>query len=168
MGPESALQVDESRREAALKAAFDAHYLALLRLAMLLTGHRETAHDLVQETFVRVLPRLNEGSTESLRAYLRQTMLNTWRSDLRRARIGRRVLQMIRPRVDEITSFEPDPMWDVIARLPNRQRACVVLRYFEDMPLADIASVLGCSVGAVKTHLRRALLHLRKELHDEP
>ena len=53
-----------------------------------------------------------------------------------------------------------------LARLPRQQRAVLVLRYYEDLPEADVASLLGCSVGAVKTHAHRELRALRESLGD--
>lgn len=58
-------------------------------------------------------------------------------------------------------------MWQAITRLAERQKACIVLRYYEDLPEPQIAQVLNCSVGTVKSHLSRALARLRKELTNE-
>ena len=55
-------------------------------------------------------------------------------------------------------------MWAAVRRLPPRQRAALALRFYEDLPLADIADVLGCRVGTVKSNLHRGLATLRKEL----
>ena len=60
-----------------------------------------------------------------------------------------------------------ETLWGAIRRLPVRQRACVVLRYYEGLTEKETAEVLGCSVGTVKSQTSRALSHLRKELSDE-
>ena len=63
---------------------------------------------------------------------------------------------------------ERDALWQAVLRLPRQQRACLVLRYYEDLTEPATAQALGCSVGSVKSHTNRALARLRKELdHDD-
>jgi RNA polymerase sigma factor (sigma-70 family) len=57
-----------------------------------------------------------------------------------------------------------DHLWDALSRLPERQRACLVLRCYEDLPEREIADLLGCSVGTVKSHTHRGLARLRQEV----
>jgi RNA polymerase sigma factor (sigma-70 family) len=61
-------------------------------------------------------------------------------------------------------SAERDRIWSMLAKLPRRQRAALVLRYYEDLPDGDIAEVLGCAVGTVRSSISRALVTLRTEL----
>jgi RNA polymerase sigma factor (sigma-70 family) len=62
---------------------------------------------------------------------------------------------------------ERDAVWQAILRLPARQRACLVLRYYEELTEQETADILRCSVGTVKSQTSRALSRLRRELHNE-
>jgi RNA polymerase sigma-70 factor (sigma-E family) len=152
----------------ALREAFEQHHHRLLRLCFLLSGRREVAEDIVQETFVRVAPRIGAIDPERVWPYLRRAAVNLWRNRLRRLVLERRVRL---DRTDESDSAIPveelDALWSAVLRLPDRQRACLALRYYEDLPERAVAEVLGCSVGTVKSHTARALARLRKELGDE-
>lgn len=150
--------------------AFSEHATALLRLAVLLTGHREVAEDLVQEAFVRTAPKLPGIAPEAVGAYLRQTTLNLWKNRIRRLVLERRVRS--RQAADsQVAAGHPVEERDRIRRalhaLPPRQRACIVLRYYADLPEAEIAATLGCAPGTVKSQLSKALAHLRTELIDD-
>jgi RNA polymerase sigma-70 factor (sigma-E family) len=144
---------------------------ALLRAAYLLTGDRHLAEDLVQEALARthrVWPRLDaEGSPE---AYTRRVMYNFQVSRWRH----RRIAEVRTDRVPEERS-DRDEAGDVVTRLalrtalgtlPVRQRAVVILRYFEDRSEAETAEILGCRAGTVKSHLSRAVARLREQLPD--
>lgn len=135
---------------------------ALKRYAYLLCGDDTVAEDLLQEALVRVLSRARHGSDpERLEAYLRKTLVNLCIDRYRGMARWRRLL----PRLAAVPGLEPDPSAAVVARsavrtaleaLSPRQRACIVLRFYEDLSVTDIAAVLGCSQGAVKRHLSDA------------
>jgi RNA polymerase sigma-70 factor (sigma-E family) len=143
-----------------------------LRVAVLLTGDWHAAEDLVQASLVklyRAWPRLDTGTDPD--AYLRRIMINTHRSWWR-ARWRRETPTAVLP---ELVSG--DDMADrhalgalvrqTLARLPRQQRAVLVLRYCEDLPEAEIAELLGCSTGTVKTHAHRGVRALRELLGSE-
>jgi len=128
----------------------------MVRLAFLLTHRQEVAEDLVHDCFVRIHPRW--GSIVNPGGYLRQSVVNACRSHHRRA--GREV-----DSVTEVPSVDrgpADPLWDAMARLPDRQRAVLVLRYYHDLSERDTAAVLRCRPGTVKSLTSRALAALRE------
>lgn len=150
----------------ALERAFREHYADLLRLCTLLTGKQEMAEDIVQEAFVRVANRLSSLSNAEARPYLRRIVVNLWKNRLRRLSMERR--QRLAP-----DSGATDPMTVVDTRdeirqrllsLSRRQRACLVLRYYEDLPEREVARILRCSVGSVKSQTSRALMNVRREM----
>jgi RNA polymerase sigma-70 factor (sigma-E family) len=146
-----------------LEAAYHAHYVALLRLATLLTTRGDLAEDLVQEAFVKAAGSLARLSLDEAKPYLRTTVLNLWRNRLRRRSLERRQ----RPGPDVATATpgfeEAAAMWDAVGQLPPRQRACLVLRFYEDLPVEETAELLGCSPGTVKSQTSRAIERLRQE-----
>lgn len=139
---------------------------ALARTAYLLTGDRGHAEDLVQTALARCWPRWSRvrsaGSTE---AYVRRTMINTWYSWWRRSWRGEL------PSSDAIPDRAGPDMYAVadersdlraaLADLPKRQRAVVVLRYYDDLTEAQVAALLDCSVGTVKSQASKGLRRLR-------
>lgn len=133
---------------------------ALVGYAYLLTGSMRDAEDLVQDALVKTVLRARSGLTvEIAEAYVRRAILTTFIDGHRRLRRWRDAV----PRLGhESTLPVPDTADRVtaqvdvraaLATLPRRERACVVLRYYDDLPLADIAETLGVSVGAVKRYL---------------
>ena len=156
------------RREAqtgedVLRAAFDLHYAALIRLCLALGEQPGDAEDIVQEAYVRAAPSLAQLQPSVVRAYLRRTALNV-RHD-RRRRVARIRLPHGRDAVDHAGVIDQhEVLWDALSRLPDRQRACLVLRYYEDLPEREIADLLGCSIGTVKSHTHRGLTRLRQEV----
>jgi RNA polymerase sigma-70 factor (sigma-E family) len=145
---------------------FARHYEPLLRLAVLLTGSRDNAEDVVQDVFSKALTRIRELPEDQQFPYLRAAVWNTWRNVLRRRAVERR--HRPGPTLADPPAIEDrEAVWGAITRLPVRQRACVVLRYYEGLTERETAQVLGCSVGTVKSQTSRAFSHLRKELKDE-
>ncbi|MEU4621056.1 SigE family RNA polymerase sigma factor [Actinoplanes sp. NPDC023801] len=153
----------------------DSRLSALLRYAVMLTGDPATAQDLVQETMVRVqLNWRRVARSDSPDGYVRRILTNQF-IDLRRGSWWRRVLLRADPdpsvpvasdHADE--SAERDRMWSLLAKLPRRQRAALVLRYYEDLPDQAIADILGCPVGTVRSAISRGLGTLRAELVVTP
>lgn len=147
---------------------YSAHAPAAARLAYLLTGDRAVAEDLVQEAFVRMFGRFRDlRSPEAFPAYLRTTVVNLARSHFRRKRVERAYLE--REGREVSSGPEPGPggeqeMWDALRRLTPRQRAAIVLRYYEDLTETQTADVLRCPVGTVKSLVSRGIDRLRGEL----
>jgi RNA polymerase sigma-70 factor (sigma-E family) len=143
-----------------------------LRTAVLLTGDWHTAEDLVQTCLAklyRVWHRLDTGVDPD--SYLRRMLVNTQRS-WRRARWRQEApVEVVPDPAIEGDGQERHALADTVRRalaaLPARQRAVLVLRYFEDLPEAQVADLLGCSVGTVKTHTSRGIRRLRELLGDE-
>lgn len=139
---------------------------ALLRTAYLLTGDPHDAEDLVQTALVKAVPAWKRiaGSPD---AYLRRVMVNENISGWRRRR-GREVLVGETP---DRGQADPDTastlaLQRALAALAPRQRAVIVLRYFEDLTERDTAEILGVALGTVKSQCRDALQRLRRELPD--
>ncbi|MFI7059631.1 SigE family RNA polymerase sigma factor [Kribbella sp. NPDC050124] len=135
----------------------------LLRTAVLLTGDRAAAEDLVQETYERVYVRWRRihGAPE---AYARKTLANLaanrWRSRGRKPETALIDHDVATP--DGTEGFVVrDQLLSALQELPPRQRAVVVLRYYEDLTEAQTAEALGCSLGTVKSQASRALDRLR-------
>jgi RNA polymerase sigma-70 factor (sigma-E family) len=163
--------VPNDNREAQFREFVSARSAALLRLAYLVCGDLGLAEDLLQTTLTRTyLAWRRIDGIDSLDAYSRRVLLNTATSWWRRRWRGERpTLEMpeqpVADRVDQMA--ERDAMWRLLGRLPARQRAVIVLRYYEDLSEADIALQLGLSVGTVKSHASRALATLRAHLGDD-
>jgi RNA polymerase sigma-70 factor (sigma-E family) len=135
-------------------------------LAHLLTGDRWAAEDLAQESFTRLHPRF--ARLDNPAAYLRVCVVNAAQSHHRRRGREQARLQRVAPpgtadAVDAVDD-EAHELLDAIDHLPYRQKAVVVLRYYEDLSEADIAAALGCRPGTVKSLASRALRHLSKEI----
>jgi RNA polymerase sigma-70 factor (sigma-E family) len=145
---------------------------ALVRLARLLTRDAQLAEDLVQDVLGRAYPRWDRiMRTDRPDVYLRRMLVNANVSRWRR-RSSHEVVGAVpaeRPALgahDEDLA-ERDALWRLIRELPDRQRATVVLRYYEDLDDATIAEILDCSAVTVRTHAMRALAALRTRLGDQ-
>ncbi len=144
-----------------------------LRVAVLLTGDWHAAEDLVQASLVklyRAWPRVDEVDGDP-DAYLRRIILNTyrswWRARWRRETPVAELPETAAGGDDADRHALAALIREALGQLPRRQRAVLVLRYLEDLPEAEIASLLGCSAGAVKTHAHRGLRALRARLGDQ-
>ena len=136
---------------------------ALLRLAHLLTGSPEAAEDVVHDTFVACSTRWS--TLDSPEAYLRRAVVNQARSALRRLGSDRdKAARYSRHTPVPVGEPELDDTWALLRGLPERQRAALVLRFYEDLSEADIARLLGCRPGTVKSLIHRGLDKVRKEV----
>ncbi|WP_353988295.1 sigma-70 family RNA polymerase sigma factor [Ruicaihuangia caeni] len=142
---------------------------ALLRYATLLTGNPDDGADMVQDALVRTFSRLQNGfSVERAEAYVRRAILNSTVDRARRGSRWRRIAplafeQDARPSASEQTDTRLDLAGQLMILAP-RERACIVLRYYEDLKVDDIAAALGISSGAVKRYLSDAMAKLSSEL----
>ncbi|MFD5638068.1 sigma-70 family RNA polymerase sigma factor [Streptomyces sp. NPDC127077] len=155
--------------EAALHAFVEGRRTALFRSAYLLCGNRDEAEDLVQTTLVKVvLGARRHGGLESLEAYARKTLVNTFISA--RRRFWRRehaygeVPDAAGRSVDSDTGLM---VRAALAELAPKQRAVLVLRYWEDLSVAATAQVLDMRESTVKSHTARGLAALRAAVREE-
>lgn len=143
---------------------------ALLRFAYLVTGDRPAAEDAVQEALVSACsrwPRIRRADDPE--AYVRRMIVNAHISWWRR--VTRRESPVAEVRVDEPTrdpdSAETLAVWELCASLPRRQRAAVVLRFYEGLAYAEIGRILDCNEATVRSQVHRALATLRARLDGE-
>jgi RNA polymerase sigma-70 factor (sigma-E family) len=144
------------------------HAPSALRFAFFLTGDRETARDLVQDAFVRIAGRFAHlRSLGGFDAYLRRTIVNLHISRLRRLRTERAYLTREGGRAPTERAEDDQPersaLWHALAELPPRQRAAIVLRFYEDLSEREAAEVLRCSPGALNQLVVRAMAALRTQ-----
>jgi RNA polymerase sigma-70 factor (sigma-E family) len=138
---------------------------ALKRMAFLLCGDDDEAEDLVQDALVRAFARpFRVPRPEAAEAYVRRTITNVF---IDRARRGSRWNQKV-PLLT-VAAVVADPADQVVAQdvlrralgeLPARQRACIVLRYYQDLPVTEVAAALGVREGTVKRYLSEAIARM--------
>lgn len=135
----------------------------LVRLAALLLGSTAVAEDVVQDAFAKLHGRI--GRVDTPAAWLRTVVVNACRNERRRWVVARRHAPLL-----AVDAVQPDTpvheLIDSLRLLSTRQRAVVVLRFYEDLPEADIAALLGIRIGTVKSSLHRALARLREEVEQ--
>ena len=144
----------------------------LYRTSYLLAGSHTDAEDLAQQTLLQAYRSWAKVAVaDEPRAYLRRMLTNLYVSQ-RRPRARRLELLSQAPPEPRTTTPQPGPedrmtLWPHVASLPARQRAVVVLRYYEQLSEAEIADVLGCSTGNVKSTAHRALRALRAAIDED-
>lgn len=155
-----------------LRSGFDEYVSArspmLLRFAYLLCGDRHLAEDLVQEVLIKAHRRWSAIEMETPDAYLKRALLHTHLSWRRRRSSSEVATATIRD-VATLNAFDDehasrDDVWSLLATLSPRQRAVLVLRYFEDLDDRRIAELVGSSASAVRVHAHRGLTALRETL----
>ncbi len=152
---------------------YSQHYRSLVRLAALLVRDTPTAEEVVQDSFVAMhdgWPRLRD--TEKALAYLRQAVVNRSRSVLRHRTVVDKNLQKAPPDMPSaehgaLVLLERSAVVAALRDLPGRQREAIVLRYYADLSEAQIATAMGISRGAVKSHTARGMAALRAALGHE-
>jgi RNA polymerase sigma-70 factor (sigma-E family) len=156
------------RGRARLADLYEIHGPHALRLAYVLTGDREVAQDLVQDAFVRLAGRFaNLRDPKAFHSYLLKTIVNLANMHFRRKRIERAYVDSRRPercdeRLPDIEGYEE--IRAALMKINSRQRAAIVLRFYEDLTEAQTAEVLGCATGTVKSLVHRGLQTLRTEI----
>jgi RNA polymerase sigma-70 factor (sigma-E family) len=139
---------------------------ALLQSAWLLTGQRATAQDLLQTALAKTYPRWDRlRSRDAAEAYVRRVLVSTYVSWTRRRWTGEHATGELPEHADARDPYAAAELRADVARalgaLPRRQRAVVVLRYFDDLTESQVAAAMGCSVGTVKSQTAKALAKLR-------
>ena len=166
-----------SRWSRDFSATFYEEYPRLWAVAYAMVGDAYVAEELTMEAFSSAFSswgRVTRADNRS--AYLRKIVLNLCRSRWRRRNIEQRVNGVVHRRAERDASTywvsrESDDrldVWAAVVKLPARQRACVVLRYYADLTDEQVAESLGCSVGTVKSHLHRARRSLEALLDVDP
>ena len=145
---------------------------ALVSYAFLLSGDLREAEDLVQDAIIKVFSRRSPRGRVISEAYVRRAIFSTYLDLYRRRRRWSTIKHLIsRSESDPGHGATSDATIDMVAALmllPPRQRACVALRYYEDLSVAEIARQLGCSDGTVKRHLFNAHASLKALLDPMP
>ena len=156
-------------RRSSLAELYERSAPAAVRLAYLLTGDRSVAEDITQDAFVRVsgrLAHLREGG--AFDAYLRRAVVNLAKNHFRRRAVERAYLERTRPetatQAHEHPYVEREATMAALARLPQRQRAAIVLRFYEDLPEDAIAQILRCRNGTVRSLVTRGVQTLRADM----
>jgi len=142
-------------RVAQLDALYRVEYAGMVRLAYTLLASNAEAEEIVQDSFVEVYGRWHEVRKPG--AYLRSTVVSRCRSALQRRKLRP-------PDPEPSASASAGELWDVLTRLSDEQRLAVVLRYYGGYGASDIAAMLEMPAATVRSHLRRGLATLRKEL----
>jgi RNA polymerase sigma-70 factor (sigma-E family) len=157
----------------AVTAIYSEHYRSLVRLAAFLVRDNATAEEVVQDSFVAMhgaWRRLRD--TDKALSYLRQSVVNRSRSVLRHRMVVDKNTPKPPPDMPSaehgaIIQLERSAVVSALRALPERQREALVLRYYGDLSEAQIASVMGISRGAVKSHTARAMAALRTVLERD-
>ena len=161
----------EGAREG-LAELYERHGRDALRLAYLLTGDRSLAEDLAQEAFARMVGRLAHlRDRSSFGPYLRRTVVNLSRMHFRRIRVERAYLRSQEQTLSR-GETEPDPdlredLWRAVLRLPERQRAAIVLHFYEQVSEQEAADILRCRTGTYRSLVSRGMRTLRGQMKGD-
>ncbi len=166
-------QVTETRGTAPLEDLYLRHVGRAESLARLLTGDPHLAQDIAHEAFVRVTGRFGHlRNPAAFESYLRRTVVNLCRAHFRRLGVERAYLRREGPRLARAEATdadvgERDELWAAIQALPYRQRAAIILRFYEDMNEEQAGKALRCSSRAVNALVSRAMDHLRQTVRRD-
>ena len=164
------LYLHQGARGETFEELFETHKGYAYRLALLLSGgETATAEDAVSEAFARVLPRWQAGDVEDFGAYVRRAVVNQVKRTFLRRGFQRRSealidLQPSYGHEDDVVDRQV--VWGALRSIAPKQRAAVVLHYYEALPIGEVAAVMGTSVGTAKSHLSRGRDRLRELLGE--
>ena len=142
-----------------IDALYRDHWARMVRLAHLVTGSNEIAQEVVQDAFVDLHAKWDRVRDPA--AYLRRIVVNGCRARQRRRAVELRHLPDPPP---PALPPEIDETWTALARIPARRRAALVLRYYEDLSIDEIAAALDCRPGTAKSLIHRGLRSLEEVL----
>ncbi|HVF53752.1 MAG TPA: SigE family RNA polymerase sigma factor [Actinomycetota bacterium] len=163
---------DDAKEPRRLDLLYREYVGQLTRTAYLLTGDKQAAQDLAHEAFVRTSSRIYTlRNPEAFGAYVTRVVVNLCKRHRSRRFLERRHLEQ---QAHNVSASEMQPDLEAkdevvrcLRKLPHRQRAAIVLRYYADQSESQIAQTLGCSTGNVKSLISRGLSKLRSELEPE-
>jgi RNA polymerase sigma-70 factor (sigma-E family) len=160
-------------KDADFAAYMAARQPALLRTAYLLTGDRHTAEDLVQTALAKLYLSWDKvHRREVVDGYVRRILVNEhnslWRRAWKRREVSTDAVPDRHTVMDRPDEGQSAALWDFVQTLPRKQRAVIVLRYYEDLSETETADILGISVGTVKSQASRALAAMRARVQDNP
>ena len=160
-------------KDAEFEAYMAARQPSLLRTAYLLTGDRHAAEDLVQSALAKLYLSWDRVQRRELvDGYVRRIMVNEnnslWRRAWKRREVSTGEVPDHQAVVDRPDHGERSALWEFVQTLPRKQRAVIVLRFYEDLSETETAQVLGISVGTVKSQASRALAAMRARVGDNP
>ena len=159
--------------DAELTELYERHSLWAVRFAYMLTGEREIAEDVAQDAFLRTFDRLTSmRNRDAFPGYLRMTILNGVKAYFRRRKseglsLRRQAILVGPTHAPSAEVEEREHLWQALQRLPYRQRAALVLRYYEDLSEQDAARSLGTTVAGMKALVSRAKARLRTQLRED-
>jgi RNA polymerase sigma-70 factor (sigma-E family) len=163
--------VDRTEAAEAVSALFREHALGLTRLAFLMLGDRSTAEDVVQEAFYGLYRAWDRLPThDKVAGYLRVSVVNGCRSVIRRSRRTPALIEVgsaASAEADALVGEDRRAAVAALRRLPPRQREALVLRYYADLPVNEIAAAMAVSPGTVKSTTARGLAALARMLREE-
>jgi RNA polymerase sigma-70 factor (sigma-E family) len=165
-------RVNEAEDGGRLAELYAIHAGDAIRLAYLLTGDRMLAEDLAQDAFVKLAGRLTHlRDPGAFGPYLRRTIINLANSSFRRKRLERAYLKRSAAEPvahqDAPDAGRGDEIWSGLQRLPTRQRTAIVLRFYDDLPEQQIAEILGCRPGTVRSLISRGLAEMRLHVRSD-
>jgi RNA polymerase sigma-70 factor (sigma-E family) len=157
--------VDRRLLDSAFGEFFASHYGPAFRLATLLEGDPSLGEDAVCEAFARMYGRVVRGGVGDVEPYLRQAVVNAVRGGWRKRQVERRHARTFvrNPEARDVEAdvVQRDELWSALRRLPPGQRRIIVLRFYEDLPEAEVARLLQVTVGTVKSQAAKGLAALQ-------
>ena len=156
-GSRAASNAADDALETTFVELYRTQFTEMVRLAAILLGSDASAEDLVHDAFLRVHARWR--TVEHPRAYLRRVVVNACRTSRQRLWRERRASQST---LVPVADLEANELFDALAKLPYRQRAAIVLRYYEGLTYAEIADALQCPEGTAASLINRGTAQLRR------